>query len=803
MQRSPAPFPATNFLIFILLSFGILGLNLWLMSPARQPVAEQGIDVAEIGDPDPSQEEKVAGAKQDEAVAEAEATVEPPEQKEPAAEPAEPDAPAVLEAPEVPPQWLTLGSLDPKSPYRMLVTLTNRGAAVVRIELNNPRYLDLEHRGAYLGHLAVEDDHAARGCLVQVVGHGTPADTAGLRAGDVITAIDAVAVTGCASLASALNERSADAAAMITVRREGKELQLPANLTRQPMEVIRPEGEDPLSMLMTFRQLGDERLPRDLELEEMAKGADSKASDAERKDMPPPEYVSRELPGLDLRTGTWEVLEGASQAQVEFRRVLPKWGVEVIKSYRLVETPPESLEDPDYKAYHLVLGIRIANLGSQSRAVAYQLDGPTGLPTEGWWYANKIGREGVFGGAAGMRDVIVHRDGLSLKQIGCPTIADDKFGAPPQDERVRYIGVDAQYFSAVLIPQKANPEDLWFKQWQPLRVGPRPEIAKLANTSCRLVSLEHELAPGESLRHEYEFFAGPKKPPLLAKYGLGEVVYYGWFGWLAQPMVHVLHFFHDYLVFNFGLAIIMLTVLVRGCMYPLSHKQALGAQKMQLIQPELKKLQEKYKNDVEGRTKAQQELFRKHNYNPLSGCLVLFIQLPIFMALYRSLMVDVELRGASLFTPAIRWCSNLAAPDMLFDWSNFMPDWIVSGQSMFALGPYFNLLPIITIALFIVQQKLLMPPATDDQTRMQQNMMKYMMLFMGVLFFKVASGLCIYFIASSLWGVAERKLLPHPSKESPTNGKQAGAARSMWDKLKGTEEDAPAARKRAKKSRRK
>ena len=184
---------------------------------------------------------------------------------------------------------------------------------------------------------------------------------------------------------------------------------------------------------------------------------------------------------------------------------------------------------------------------------------------------------------------------------------------------------------------------------------------------------------------------------------------------------------------------------------------------MQELQPEIKKIQEKYKKDMEGRTKAQQELFRKHNYNPLSGCLVAFVQLPIFLGLYRSLMVDVELRDAPLISEAVRWCSNLAAPDMLYNWSSFMPTMVNSGIGMFGLGPYFNLLPIITIGLFIVQQKMFMPPATDEQSAMQQKVMQYMMIFMGILFYKVASGLCIYFVASSLWGLAERQLLPKTS----------------------------------------
>jgi YidC/Oxa1 family membrane protein insertase len=97
---------------------------------------------------------------------------------------------------------------------------------------------------------------------------------------------------------------------------------------------------------------------------------------------------------------------------------------------------------------------------------------------------------------------------------------------------------------------------------------------------------------------------------------------------------------------------------------------------------------------------------------------------------------------------------------MFYNWSWFMPDFITSGQGFLGLGPYFNILPIVTVALFLVTQKMAMPAPTNEQAAMQQKMMKYMTVFMGLLFYKVASGLCLYFIASSLWGIGERKMLP-------------------------------------------
>src|SRR3954466_1849884 len=92
--------------------------------------------------------------------------------------------------------------------------------------------------------------------------------------------------------------------------------------------------------------------------------------------------------------------------------------------------------------------------------------------------------------------------------------------------------------------------------------------------------------------------------------------------------------------------------------------------------------------------------------------------------------------------------------------------------SLLYLGPYFNLLPIVAVTLMIMQQKMLTPPATDEQQEMQQKMMKYMMIFFGLMFYKVAAGLCVYFISSSLWGFAVRKLLP---KKKPVTGGEPSA----------------------------
>jgi YidC/Oxa1 family membrane protein insertase len=366
------------------------------------------------------------------------------------------------------------------------------------------------------------------------------------------------------------------------------------------------------------------------------------------------------------------------------------------------------------------------------------------------------------------------------------------------------------YFATMLIPVKQSLDHDWFDVTEAVRVGPplppRTPIT-LTNVSCRLTRDPLELAPGESKKDSYQVFIGPRRPELLAQYqaardpnySLRDIIYYGmWpFSAVARGMLSVLHFFYG-IVGNYGIAIIMLTVVVRGAMFPISFRQTQNMAKMQALKPELDRITEKYKTDMQKRSQAMQELYRKHKINPLGGCLPLVLQLPIFMGLYRALMIDVELRQRPLFTDAIRWCSDLSAPDMFYDWSWFMPRFITDGIGIFGLGPYFNVLPIVTVVLFLVSMKMSMPEPTNEQGVMQQKMMKYMTGFMGLLFYKVASGLCIYFIASSLWGLGERRLLNKskeklalangtttpPARTAPTSNGQNGSTRKKGSKAK-------------------
>jgi YidC/Oxa1 family membrane protein insertase len=772
-----------RFLLFLLLSFALLTANSLWNAPRgpQKPAADQAAVEPEGDAADPPVDGPVAPADQPAAdLAVADEAADPGAADEAAAadKPATTNEGDELEAEAVVPlQYVTLGSIDDASPYRMLVTLTNRGAAVRRAELASPRYLDMHDRGGYLGNLELAADDGA-GLLVQAVGAGTPAALAGLKVGDRLLEAGGEKLATPAELAERLAKvKRPKSIFTLAIERDDQRQQLDVTLRRRPLDVIRPESEnvllrrktlppdfvEPPSFLLTLQEVDRQRLADDQD----------------------------ELPGVDLRDANWRIVPSDAANVATFERRLPALGLTITKRYTLAQAPPKDAENasggPAEPTYDLTLEITIAHdAGDQPRTVAYRLDGANGLPTEGWWYATKIGREWS---APGLRDVLGRFIGGQPTQLGAPAIVSGKAEAFESAAPMAYMGVDAQYFCVALIPETGKENVSWIPRATGVLLGPKPDSrnsfeARLANVTCRLFSKPLELAPGDSVTHKYTVFTGPKRPLLLEQYkyadlpaySLDDFVYYGWFSPVARSMLWLLHAFHR-VVGNYGIAIIMLTVLVRGLMFPLSRGQAKSMMKMQELRPEMDRLKERYKGDQQKQAQAMQELYRKHGVNPLAGCLPMLIQLPVFIGLYRGLAVDVELRGAPLFGQSIAWCSNLAAPDMLWNWSNVMPDFINRGDGMFSLGPYLNVLPLVTIVLWILQQKMFTPPAANEQAEMQQKIMKYMMVFMAVLFYKVPSGLCLYFIASSAWGIAERKLIPPPASPGLTAGALAASKR--------------------------
>jgi len=648
-----------------------------------------------------------------------------------------------------------LGSLDPNSPYRMLVLLNNTGASVERIELNSPRYRKVqdrpEDRGGYLGELELKA--VEQGLQVQVVGPGTPAARAGLQPGDVITKIDAQPLSRPKHLQEFLdlNTRDGQLVNLLVQRGADEPLKLSATLIRRPLQLVATEPGDPLSLLLTLQQIGD--------------GPELSTTSL------------TELPGVNLRSKHWRLVQ-AKIDFAEFETELPNLGLRVLKRYRLGKvTAQEPTPGAEAPAYGLLLDLEFSNLGTQPLQIAYRLEGLRGLPTEGDWYAYKVH-------GPGLRDITVSFEGTAPQLIPCAQVGDPELAKDQEWSRpVSFIGVDAQFFAGMLIPnsaEKKQSDPPQLDRAQAVRIGiAHKDRPSLNDTSVRVFSKPQFVNANHSLRSSFTVFAGPKAPEVLEPYGLALLNDYGSFAWIATLLLGVLHFFSSF-TGNYGLAIVVLTVLVRLCLLPLTRYQLVVMQNLQeqnqKIQPELKRLKEKYKNDRPAYNRAQMELFQKHGINPLaplSGCLPMLLQLPIFIGLYTGLRADIELRQAPLIAEWFPWCVDLSAPDMLFRWDSFMPEFLISPTGWFKLGPYFNLLPIISTVCIYFAQKMSMPPPPPgndelaEQQRINQQVFTVMTFVMAMMFYNLPSGLCVYFITSTGWGMMERLILPKPKAGVP------------------------------------
>ncbi len=480
--------------------------------------------------------------------------------------------------------------------------------------------------------------------------------------------------------------------------------------------------------------------------------------------------------GHSLDTIHWEVDdETLTDRRVTFRYPSPDGRWRLSKTYELREGNPNQ-RDTDPLGYQMQMTLAFENMTTQPQFLEYELRGPVGFPLENVEHTRQF--QNLQAGF--LRSGSVRHTHLSAKEIVDQELA--KGAAESLKAPVRFVGVDEQYFAALLVPEENQEAQQWIAETQPLVMEKR-ERRETSLISLTLQSAEMEVAAGERIEHAYTLFAGPKRAALLRPFDADAIIEYGWFGGIVKLMLWIMNSVHRTLGLPYGLAIITLTVIVRGAMYPISRKHAMAAKKMKEMQPRFEEIRKKYENDKEKLAKAQMELMKESGF--FSGCLPMLLQLPIFIGLYQALMVSVDLRMAQFL-----WIDNLAAPDRLIP--NLFP------FEVWFIGRDLNLLPIITVSLFVVQQKLFAPPPANEEQALQQKMMGYMMIFIGVMFYSVPAGLCVYFIASSMWAIAERKMLdfqtsgpttPPPGGDSG-GGSKPGPKQSP-DKAPSTEEKKP------------
>lgn len=496
-------------------------------------------------------------------------------------------------------------------------------------------------------------------------------------------------------------------------------------------------------------------------------------------------FNDKEQIPAELAALPWKQLDGATSEKISYVAEVPSKNLKITKNFSL-----------EKDTYHVSMELLFAPIdASKPTQFTYELSGPQGLPVEGLRWKQVSFRNYVFVTQDAEKGTTLSRtlEGVErLNKDGTPrsyTLNETK-----GKQVFLYGGVMIQFFASLAIVDHGKDETPPFLIDKVLAefVGPdydAPEFYKdrQGRMTTKLVSTPVTLEKGQPVSHKYLLYAGPSKALLLkfeegVQAGLyqkytdqlhldqltdatdfpnGPFQRLGITGLLVKStnMMHsLLEWLHS-VVMNYGIAIIFMTVLVRLVLFPLSRKQAQNQAKMQeqmkLIRPEMEKIKKQYANDRQAYAVAQMELFKKHKMSPLAGCngcWILFLQMPVFLGLYFALRESIHLRMAGFL-----WVDNLAMPDMLLHWGdNFMTNLPIS---FLYLGPYLHILPIISVTVMYVYQKLMAPPAMDAQQEQQIKMMNYMTLVMGLAFYWVAAGLCLYFIVSSLWGMVERKFV--------------------------------------------
>ena len=298
--------------------------------------------------------------------------------------------------------------------------------------------------------------------------------------------------------------------------------------------------------------------------------------------------------------------------------------------------------------------------------------------------------------------------------------------------KVSWAGYEDNYFLDSIIPLTEGT--------QMVTVGGTPERVRTVVSEGVF-----NLAPGGSATYSYKMYFGPKKLSILRTedHDLAKVINFGWFDFLAKPTLWLLNWLYGY-VGNYGVAIIIITILIKLVFWPITSKGMRSMKNMQKLQPKVAKLKEKYKDDPTKMNQEMMALYKTYKVNPVGGCLPMLIQIPFFFALYRVLMAAIELRHA----PFMLWINDLSAPDRL-----------MIGFDI----PYIHGIPVLTLLMGLsmyLQQK--MTPTTADPT--QARIMQFLPVVFTFMFINFASGLVLYWFVNNLLSILQQQLINRQTK---------------------------------------
>ena len=295
--------------------------------------------------------------------------------------------------------------------------------------------------------------------------------------------------------------------------------------------------------------------------------------------------------------------------------------------------------------------------------------------------------------------------------------------------RIAWVACEDQYFVSAIMPLDVSEANM-----------------RLFLTSDEILETTYvdpagPVAPQTERTYRYKLYFGPKSLEALDRVGseLGKILDFGFFDIIAKPLLHAMNYMHR-LIPSYGIAIIIITVIVKLLFWPLSNKSYKSMSQMKRLQPKMKELRAKYKDDKKMMNQELMNLYKVYKVNPLGGCLPMVFQIPVFFAFYKMLYQAIELRHAPFFL----WINDLSAPDRLFDFGFKIP----------MMAPPYGI-PVLTIimgASMFLQQKMSPPPGDPTQAKM----MMFMPIFFTFIFINFPSGLVLYWLVNNILSMAQQ-----------------------------------------------
>ncbi|MEZ0329382.1 MAG: membrane protein insertase YidC [Dissulfuribacterales bacterium] len=396
---------------------------------------------------------------------------------------------------------------------------------------------------------------------------------------------------------------------------------------------------------------------------------------------------------FDASSTLLKLNEKNSNAELSFTCAMPGGG-RVVKTFGL-----------HANNYWIDIAIRVSGMEPQSISLSFQND-----PLE------KAGQ--IFAGP-------VYYSKGSINELELKKAGERKEVVEP----LEWMGYSDHYFLTSLVTKTRDV---------PWRVAfERINDAGTFRSELSTASGQLKQAKGETIL-ELGAYIGPKEYSQLkaVNYDLTNALYFGWFDVIAKPLLLFLNFIHDYIP-NYGVAIIIITVIIKILFWPLAHKSAKSMKTLQKIQPKLAKLKEKYGDDKEKLNKELMQLYKTYNVNPMGGCLPMLLQIPVFFALYKVLLQSIEIRHA----PFVLWITDLSAPDRL----------MIPGVEL----PWIGGIPVLTLlmgASMYLQQRL--TPTAGDPT--QAMMMRFLPLVFTFMFINFPSGLVLYWFVNNVLSIVQQ-----------------------------------------------